>query len=318
MPQEEELEQSIKLTKSKLITKDTQNRIDKLRLNKSYISAYLESLEEEIRNFVIKEISAIAYRSEIIRFIEYFEQMGIGIDELIEKLPKTDEIERYVESKGVDADSVFRIALKGLFKEVNKTTNTNIGINIIDEAINKLPGKKEPKRKARPLSINEIIEIRNNLLKDEKYQLLFTFEMFYAYGITLDDIETFGNDHYSLQKNEFTIPGKGKKQSRKIKLSKVLIELLDKHPELLEPKSRGLYSNNRKEVGFYSEREKFMWYDIIKTREFYFPACPKCKEKYPNSDEFWALVKYEIDKFEKKWFICRDCASKMVDGKLNE
>jgi len=189
-----------------LITSDTVKRIDKLGPNKSYISAYLESLKEEIRNKEIGESTAVAYRSKIIRFIEYFDQNGTGIEELLEKLPNTNEIEGYTKTKGVDVDSVFRSALKGLFKVVNNTRKGNIDNNIIDEAINKLPGKKEPKRKARPLTIKEIIEIRNNLIRDKKYQLLFTFEMFYTYGITLDDIELFGNDNYSLQKNEFTIP----------------------------------------------------------------------------------------------------------------
>lgn len=297
-----------------LITQNTQNIIDKLRFNKSYVSAYLELLEKDIQNKEKNEATAKVYLSEILMFIEYFDQLGIGVKELLKKLPNTNEIEEYTKSKGVDVDSVFKIALKGLFKEVNRTTNTNIENNTIDIAITKLPGKKVPQRPSRPLSIDEIIKIRNKLQKNGKYLQLFTFEMFYAYGISLDEIETFGNSTYSSQNNEFSFFDKKENKNRIIKLSKAIIELVNKHPELLEVKSRIVYSNNRKAIGSIFEDNKLLWHDIIDTREYYFPRCPKCEQKYPNSDEFWVLVKNDLDKFNKKWFYCRDCARKMVNG----
>jgi hypothetical protein len=36
--------------------------------------------------------------------------------------------------------------------------------------------------------------------------------------------------------------------------------------------------------------------------------------KYPNTDEFWAMIQFEDDELKTKWLFCKKCAREMEKG----
>ncbi len=174
----------------------------------------------------------------------------------------------------------------------------------------------QPDRPAKSLSILDVIKVRNELKKKKKYKLLFAFEMFYTHGVKLNEIEQFGDNSYSSSQNIFTFYTDERKKD--IRLSRFIAELIENHPDLLIPKRRGTYAISMQKLSTvikFVDRDKVVLDDIEKTRENYFPTCPMCKEKYPNSDEFWALVQFEEDTCERGWLYCRNCTEKMRGDK---
>jgi hypothetical protein len=98
-------------------------------------------------------------------------------------------------------------------------------------------------------------------------------------------------------------------------LSQVIIKLLIDHDDLPNLRESAVQENIKK-IGKLVDRDKLIWQDIIASRNEYFPTCTKCKQKYPNTDEFWALLEYKDDQSKTRWFLCRSCAQKQLNGEI--
>lgn len=292
---------------SAIATQFTINKANSFKFNKEYFFDFLQLLKQEMDKGDLQYDSVTQYINKVINVLEFFDKYEMGMEQVT-----IEDIKFYAEETSRDTDSLFKNALKRLLRLINSRNNALITENEIDE----LEVRKKPPRKSSPLSIDEIIDIRNSLSRKNEYKLLFTFEMFYTYGVTLGEIVRFGRETYSEKDHTFTVS-----QNRVIKLSKVIVDLVEENPELLERKGRGAFSGYRKDIGSFinsekNKREKFTWNDIQSTRETFFPTCPLCSEKYPNSGEFWVLVEYEYDEYKRKWLYCRDCALKIKGGPL--
>ncbi len=275
-------------------------RAKKLKYNKVYYFEFLNMLSNERVKGKIKGNTPVVYVNKIIGFLEYFDKQEIGIEEITK-----DDIYEYAKTKNKTIESVFRSVLKRIFAVVKNP-------RVTDQEIEKLKTKKRASRKATPLSSTEIIEIRNKLKRNNQYQLLFTFEMFFVYGIKLAQFRKLQREDFSVEESTFEI-----EPNKKILLNKILSELVSKHDDIPNPKFSGVQTHIRK-IGTLTERDKLIWEDIIETREKYFPLCPNCKEKYPNTDDFWVLLEDELDDFKTKWFLCRNCMNKLTSSKTNE
>jgi integrase len=275
-------------------------RAKKLKYNKDYYFAFVELLSSEKAEGKIRGNTPVVYTNKIIGFLEYLDKQGLGIN----KTTKHD-ISEYARIKNKTINSVFQSALKRIFAIVKNPSVTN-------QDIEELKTKKRTSRNATPLVPAEIIEIRNKLKRNNQYQLLFTFEMFFVYGIKLAQFRKLQRKDFSVEENSFEI-----EPQRKVLLNKILFELISKHSDIPNPRVSGVQTNIRK-IGALTERDKLIWEDIIETRETYFPLCPNCKEKYPSTDDFWVLVIDELDYFKTKWLLCRNCASKLTGRKTNE
>lgn len=232
--------------------------------------------------------------------LEYFDERDIEITNVEDA-----DINKYATTQKQGKGTVFRGALVKFFAVV-QAPRFHI------DSFTAQKSKDQVERKARILSVREIIKIRNKLTTKDAYKLLFAFEIFFTHGVTLDEIEQFGEDHYSVSENVFTFISKGK--TKKIKMSELIAELINKKSDLLKQKGRAKYSTYMQDISDivqFEGRDKIIWGDIRATRDALFPTCPHCNEKYPNSAEFWALVEFEEDTNKTHWIYCKDCAAKM-------
>lgn len=271
-----------------------------LRYNKQQFSMYLDYLEQSN----LDSGSVKTYLSRITGFLKYLDR----IEMTIEDLSSASQIIKYSKEENKELDYAFKAALKLFLSLAGKTTN----IQITEQEIDKIDFKKENVRQASPLSVQEIIEIRNKLRQQNNYQHSFIFEIFLAYGIELDQFQYITRDDFSLDDNIFHSPS-GDIQP----LGKALAELLIKHEDIPESKVRGTLQGQIKQIGKLVKRDKLIWQDIIETRREYFPTCPECSNKFPNTEDFWALLEYKFDESKTRWLLCRSCARKRTKGNLN-
>ena len=266
--------------------------------NGTYLEEYLKTNPKYLNN---KE-------SIVLRFLEHFEKRQLSADKI-----QIDQIVAYVKTLPRKIDETLRIALVELFGTVAKTTKNGLDVKRLDNVLKELQRESlDKKRKAKTLTTEDVIKIRNDLVSKNYYKLLIAFELFYIHGLTLDDVEQFDGNHYSRHENVFRFKSKGKQ--KEMKLSTVATNLINKYTDLLDAKGRTTYSNYMQDISStvkFQDRDKIIWKDIYKTREQYFPTCPNCKQKYPNSAEFWALIEFEEDTNKTHWIYCKECAAYM-------
>ncbi len=281
-------------------------RIPQLVYNRKYLEEYLKANTDDPKYLNNKE-------SIILPFLEYFEKEKISADKI-----QYDQILTYARKLRRKKKETLRIALVDFFRHIAKTTKIAFNLRKLDASLKELQQElHDDKRDAKALLLEDIVEVRNTLKHKNKYQLLFTFEMFYTYGVTLDEIEQFGADCYSKTKSTFTFIPTDKTKKGQIKLSESIVQLIREHPDLLKQKGRATYLTHINGINDnvdLSTRDKIVSKDIETTRNGFFPTCPKCGEKFPNSAEFWALVEFEEDIYKKHWIYCKDCAAKIQEG----
>ena len=275
--------------------------IEKLEHNGNYFSAYLDYLEKDDK---LKDGSKKTYLGKITPFLKILDKLEIDL----KNITGTDEIKKYADEENIAIEEGFLNALAGLFLVAGSLAT----LQITEEEIKKIPKKKEPFRQAIPLTISEVIQIRNKLQARNEYHLAFVFEVFFTYGITLDQFENIEKENFLLEENIFILsPSEG------YILSKIIVELLKAHNDLPNHKVRVTTQGHIRDIGSFIKRDKLIWQDIIKTRTEYFPVCPDCQFRYPNTDEFWALLEYELDASKSRWLYCRKCMNKRLGGESN-
>jgi len=278
-------------------------RIAQLVYNRKYLEDYLKSNTDDPDYLNNKE-------SIILPFLEHFDKEKISADKI-----QYDRILIYVRKLRRKKKETLRIALVDFFRHTAKTTKIAFDPRKLDTSLKELQQElHDDKRDAKALLPEDIVEVRNTLKHKNKYQLLFTFEMFYTHGVTLDEIEQFGADCYSKTKSTFAFTPRDKKKKGQIKLSESIVQLIKEHPNLLKQKERATYLAHIKGINDNVDlgtRDKIVSKDIEKTRDDFFPTCPRCREKFPNSAEFWALVEFKEDTYRKHWIYCKDCAAEM-------
>jgi site-specific recombinase XerD len=275
----------------------TQKRANALKQTKQHFDVYLQFLEDLIAVEDLSEKSAKQYVSKIIQLLEYFDD-----DDFFEDI-KINDIIAYAEDEGKTINVTFKAALRYLISSTEKNNSFSITAEEVDDLSTK---QKTKTREASPLSIEEIIAIRNDLQAKDKHLNTFIFEMFFTYGIKLKEFRSLKKVQFSLEELTFT-----SKESKTKILSREIVHLLKIYDDLPSNKVSAV----QRKINFIGEilkpkRDKLIWGDIIATRAKNFPTCPKCEENYPNTDEYWALIEYESDSYQKKWLFCRRCAEK--------
>lgn len=123
----------------------------------------------------------------------------------------------------------------------------------------------------------------------------------------MDDIVECTSDVYYPEEKAFILETRNP-----IWLSSIILKLIEEYPDILTRKKRSWFEAKNKQTGKLIKREcGLVLGDIYQTRNMYFPSCPKCQDRYPNTDEFWVLVEHESDPLKTKWFCCKTCAHRM-------
>ncbi|GIP38445.1 hypothetical protein J31TS4_17250 [Paenibacillus sp. J31TS4] len=163
-------------------------------------------------------------------------------------------------------------------------------------------------RQAKPLKVSEITRIRH-LLKDDDLKL-FSFELAYEYGSTLEELAEISPEHYDQRLNLLLLGG------RPIQVTNSLSSLIERSPRILIKRSKESFSDYFRQIGERAKQEGIFdqrgltWLDIKATREQNFIRCSECGNSYENSANYWVLAQYSYDESENKWLICKSCGSK--------
>ncbi|MBH0162072.1 hypothetical protein [Fictibacillus sp. 26RED30] len=176
---------------------------------------------------------------------------------------------------------------------------------VIDEInknrIQKNQLSEEEKRQPNPLTIREIIALRQLLKNMERFTLLFTFELVYRYGLRMKDLVHVYEKNYE-------------ESNRTLTINKDLIVLEeDVHQLLLKPK---VLSKSKLKVSTFDYRiteikklfgrENFLHKDIYQTHKLHYLPCPICNKPTKNTPSLWTILEYEED--NSQWLVCKSCA----------
>lgn len=266
----------------------TDSYIEKLQAfrpnNKKYVEKFLSSEHGGEPNYI----------SQTFRFVKYFNDKLIDIDQLT-----PDEIDDYFSNINSKPAHIVNIArFLSFFLNLLPEQDANIALltKIAQEKQKEISNKE-------PISIHDLITFRNKLIAEKDYKTLFIFEMLYVYGLKWKDLENITEQSYSPTTGELKVKSKGK-----ILLTADLKILLKSHasdiliPQKYETLSK--YLRDASNTIGYSITETV----IEETRKRYFPICQRCNTKYPNTSDYWALVKCKDDAYHNNWLICVSCA----------
>jgi len=187
--------------------------------------------------------------------------------------------------------------LKTFLKFAAAKVTLQFDINDLDDLkVNQREVEASKEDKWEALSVDDVIALRLKLRELKKYRPLYYFEMFYAFGLEMDELINLHSGNYDekekkfrFQGNEYTLPA----------------QLHDIPHDKLIPKKK--FGNTTPTYNL-SHIEKFFGRkvsrgDIIATRSQTFFKCPKCGDMYEATPENWVVFHYEID--NSKWIVCR-------------
>jgi hypothetical protein len=162
---------------------------------------------------------------------------------------------------------------------------------------------EEEKRQPIPLSIKEVVGLRQLLQKSERHTLLFTFELIYRYGLRMKDLVHINKKNYKESNRTFTI------NKELLKIDEDLHQLILKPKVLSENKLLVTAFDYRiGEIKKLFGRKYFLYKDIYQTHKSHYLPCPICKTPTKNSPSLWAILEYEED--NSQWLVCKSCALK--------
>jgi hypothetical protein len=243
-----------------------------------------------------------AYRGTILQIFEYSnydEVTNIDFDTITEFL---------FESKAMSTFNAKHSHIKSFFVFVNQKANLSFDINELDtKKFTNTEIKENAKRKPVPLSIDEIIQIRNSLMRNQEYDRLLTFELTYQYGLKLEEISECHRKNYDPASRTFTI-NKTKKQ---IRLTDDLHYLTTLKEDVIPPKKYrfSAFQYRIEKISDVIDRDsKLKWQDISETRKKFLFTCPRCGEAFESVPQNWVIFEYNIDK--SKWIVCKSCGEK--------
>lgn len=260
---------------------------------------FYDYLEFEVNVKEAKESSLKNYRSTIVNFYEYINHEEIDstpIERIEEFLLQIDNIRTFTNKLN---------NLKSFFSYLNNVTRLPFEINELHQLM--FPREEirnAEKREAIPLSIEELVMLRNKLEKNKDYKKLFTLEMLYYYGLNPTEVSQCNINSYDKEKKIFQL------KDKKIEINERILNLFSFNGVLL-PLTRSAVIYRLSEIGALLNRP-LTPSDIAKTRDLYFFTCPSCKKGYENNPKNWAILEYYID--HSKWMVCKYCAV----GEYNE
>ncbi|OLN22551.1 hypothetical protein BTO30_09620 [Domibacillus antri] len=162
---------------------------------------------------------------------------------------------------------------------------------------------KEEKRGPLPLSIKEVIVLRQLLSQKEKYAFLFTFEMVYRYGLKSKELLSLYSKNYNIETKTFFI-----NKELSVQVDEDIHNFIINHNVIpLKKFNVTGYIYRITEMGKIFGRE-LIHKDIYQTHINHFLPCPICHNKIQNNPTLWAILEFEED--NSQWLVCKACAMK--------
>ncbi len=260
--------------------------------NQQWYNIYLDSLSINNRT----QNTIVVYKNIIINLLE------IGGERDINTV-KLEDIKSFIyKTKSSNRINTKIAAIAGFFKLISDTNQFPYDISEIEQLRMSKEKVINDTRRAMPLSVKDIVKIRN-ILKDDLNRL-FVFEAVYQLGLSLAELLETVEDNYNSKTNTFSFSS-----GKSLKVSEKISNIIQQKRKVLTYKGKGRYQKILSEIGDMIGRV-LTWSDIIETREMNFFMCSICKRKFENIPENWALLHYGSDVDSVKWIVCRECALK--------
>ncbi|WP_126425181.1 hypothetical protein [Brevibacillus marinus] len=273
--------------KSKLTIEERLNNLS--QKNREYYKKFIDYLVLEKKS----EGTITQYSNVVINFLETFldrDVTNILFSEINDFLKRFKNPNNY--NKNVYAISSFYNFLS------NKNTLSFDLSQLKNLTFRKEDVRKEATRLPNPLTIKQIVQLRELLRLTGDYKKTYSFEMVYTYGLELGELEQCTEQNYDISTRTFTL------DSKKITVNETIHNLITRHPNLLKVVSANAHQYRFQEMGKLIGRE-IKWQDINATRKRNFFVCPICQNDYENTPDHWVIVKYDND--DTKWIVCRSC-----------
>lgn len=183
------------------------------------------------------------------------------------------------------------------------------GVHIEYPIIDELNGNRAQKeelsleetRKPIPLSIREVVALRELLRESQNYSMLFVFEVIYRYGLQMKDMVQLYKKNYDDVTHTFTI-----NRNLSIQVDEDIHQLILNNSVLSDRKFNITTFDYRINEIRKLFRKDFLYKDIYQTHKMHFIPCPICETPTKNTPSLWAILEFEEDK--SQWMVCKSCA----------
>lgn len=256
--------------------------------NRKWFFEYKEHLSE----IGIKKGTATQYLNKLLLFYSEIKEKNI------ESITLT-EVENFIYSSDNPSTANLAIyALKRFFSFVKE--RKPISLNV--DELSKLTYKTRDSDKQNPpraLTIEDIVQLRASLEKNQDYVRWFSFEMTYQHGFSLEELSKCTIKTWDTKNECFTI-------KKDVPITGHALRMIRSHGVLNKTKvSTSTHQQRISKLSKYINRD-IKYSDLTKTRERTFFSCPRCEGIYESSPENWTIFEYSID--HSKWMVCKKCA----------
>ncbi|REJ07913.1 hypothetical protein [Halobacillus trueperi] len=244
------------------------------------------------------------YSNKVLNFLELLPR-----DQLIHKLSFS-QVEDFIGIAETESSYNGRVYVMGSFIDF-LVNHENISLKINVEKVRSLVFSTREVRKstqggAVPLSIEQVVLIRETYKRNQDYKRLFTFEMIYRHAAKWNQLAKCTNKNYDSNTKEFRI-GKNKK----LRIDNYIASLIEKAPSIINSPVRPGHRYRLNDMGELLGRV-VRWIDIDDTHDKHFVSCPRCQGEVELQADNWVLM--SIDENETKWLVCKSCVQKGVDN----
>lgn len=160
--------------------------------------------------------------------------------------------------------------------------------------------------KATSLNFDDIYQIRDIIRKYPA--LLFTFEMTYSEGLSLDQLAQCA-ESYNQNTRSFVVKAKDNEEIT-MYMNYNIHQIIMSNLNILKPKGVNVHQKRFARIKELYEKKtgqskNISWDDVSATRRELFFKCSICEKLYENISEYWAVAKIVEDNSLR--IVCRSC-----------
>lgn len=285
------------------------NRIENMNQSQD-VKEIFESYVYEILNEKtdINEKTKNDYIRVVLLFLE---NVGKRLEDV-----RREDIKKYCEQQ-LTSDSRRNFVIPNIADFVSYCKKNKLQLIPSEQEILKLKVSSKERKKTNPpraITANDVMDIRESLLKSEAYRELVTFELLFSFGLKERQLLLCNDENYDLKKHAYIF------EDKELVLPQYLADIVEKHSEKIYRTYNGERASNYKShIKKAGEKinQNLKISDITKTHELLSVSCPFCGQKYPVEETYWVMKKIEKNQIDSFWLKCKHCSKEELEN-INE
>ncbi|KGP91979.1 hypothetical protein N780_15310 [Pontibacillus chungwhensis BH030062] len=261
--------------------------------NSKLYSDYVEYLQKSGKG----KTTITNYSNKVLNFLETLRE-----DQKIEDTPFV-IMEDFISAAQAESSFNNRVyALKNFWRYLSE--EKGLSLLISSDKLGSIvfsPGdvRQSIQRGAVPLTIEQVVLIRDTYKRDNENKRLFTFEMIYRHEVKWNDLAKCHRKNYSPENREFKIT-----KNKSINIDDYIADLIERDDAILDRVSMSGHQYRLVDMSELLGRD-VRWIDIEKTHDKNFVACPRCQKENEMQADNWVLV--SVNENHTKWLVCKSC-----------